>query len=103
MSVDFLEDSRGRIKVKKNVKDSNLTLGSHAAWSEALNSLLDLIDLRFLNFFFHGWTTDAISIDDDLVRESSFVSLSILLEGFQNEDLKNVCSSNRGFLLLDLF
>lgn len=68
---------------------------------EALDGLLDLGYLRKLNFFFHGWSADTISIDNDLVWAFSLVFVTILLEGFQNKVLKNICSSGRGFLLLN--
>jgi hypothetical protein len=103
LPIVLLEDSRGGVKVKENVEDFDLTLGSHSARSEALDSLLNLVNLRLLDFFLHGWTANSISIDDDLVRAFSFVSFTILLEGFQNEVLENLCSPYRGFLLLDLF
>jgi hypothetical protein len=80
-----------------------LALGSHSAWCETLDGLLNLIDLMLFHFFLHGGTAYTISIDDDLVRNFSLVSVTILLKCLQNEGLKNVCSQCRRFLLLDLF
>ena len=89
--MEELRSSQG----EQNVEDFDLTLGSHSARSEALDSLLNLVNLRLLDFFLHGWTANSISIDDDLVRAFSFVSFTILLEGFQNEVLENLCSPYR--------
>lgn len=71
VTIVLLEDSRGGVEVKKNVNDFDLTLGSHSAWCKALDSLLNLVHLRLLDFFLHGWPAYSISIDDDLIRAFS--------------------------------
>ena len=70
-TIVFLEDPCGGVKVEENVKDFYLTLRSHSARCKALDSLLNLVHLRLLDFFLHGWPAYSISVDDDLIRAFS--------------------------------
>ena len=93
-TIVFIEKSMRDVSINKNVKDP-----WPVVLCEGVNRIFNLFHFNFQAFFSEGWTTNTVSINNDLLWQSSFVFLLMLLKSFLNI-INHYFSSSGSYQLL---
>lgn len=100
VAVLFLKKSGRDLLVNKDVENFWIV-----PWCKLFNSLSELSTWTFFSqsLLSHGWTTNAISINDNLFWLITFVLLDIVIKGLFHEVLEDNCSVSADLFLLVIF